>query len=70
VQTRAIDVAGIKIGGGFPLVLIAGPCVIEGMDACLRTAGLIKEAAAKAEMPLIFKASFDKANRTSANSYR
>ena len=62
--------AGIRIGGGAPLVLIAGPCVIESPEGCLETARLVKEAAAAANIPLIFKASFDKANRTSVKSYR
>jgi 2-dehydro-3-deoxyphosphooctonate aldolase (KDO 8-P synthase) len=70
VQTREVNVAGVKIGGGNPLVLIAGPCVIEGADACMDTARLVKLAAAQAGIALIFKSSFDKANRTSGSSYR
>jgi len=63
-------VAGVKLGGGRPMVLIAGPCVIEGGRACMDHAKLVKEAAASVQIPLIFKASFDKANRTSASSFR
>lgn len=62
--------AGVKLGGGRPMVLIAGPCVIEGGRACMDHAKLVKEAAASVQIPLIFKASFDKANRTSASSFR
>jgi len=70
VKTREVDVAGVKIGGGRPLVLIAGPCVIESRKACMEHAKLIKEAAASVQIPLIFKSSFDKANRSSASSFR
>ncbi|HYF48343.1 MAG TPA: 3-deoxy-8-phosphooctulonate synthase, partial [Planctomycetota bacterium] len=70
MHTREIDVAGVKIGGGNPLFLIAGPCVIEGADVCMEHARLVKEAAESVGMPLIFKASFDKANRTSVTSFR
>jgi len=50
--------------------LIAGPCVIESEEHCLKMAGEIKQICDKLEIPLIFKASFDKANRTSLNSFR
>jgi 2-dehydro-3-deoxyphosphooctonate aldolase (KDO 8-P synthase) len=70
VRTREIDVAGVKVGGGNPLALIAGPCVIEGAEACFEHARQVKDAAASVDMPLIFKASFDKANRTSVTSFR
>ena len=70
MQTREINVAGVKIGGGNPLVLIAGPCVIESAEACMDQARLVKAAAAEAGIALIFKASFDKANRTSGSSFR
>ncbi len=53
-----------------PLVLIAGPCVIESERFCLETAKRIKDIAAKADIPYIFKSSFDKANRLSIDSYR
>jgi 2-dehydro-3-deoxyphosphooctonate aldolase (KDO 8-P synthase) len=50
--------------------LIAGPCVIESEEHCLKMAASLKEICNKLEIPLIFKASFDKANRTSINSFR
>jgi 2-dehydro-3-deoxyphosphooctonate aldolase (KDO 8-P synthase) len=65
-----IKVGTIPVGGGNPLVLIAGPCVVEGRDMILRTAALIRDAAAGAGIPLIFKASYKKANRTSGASFR
>jgi len=51
-------------------LLIAGPCVIESLDLCLSIAGTVKELATKLQVPYVFKASFDKANRSSAKSYR
>lgn len=65
-----IRVGNIKIGAGNPLVLIAGPCVIESETHCLETAKRIKEIAEKLNTPFIFKSSFDKANRLSIDSYR
>ena len=70
VQTREVNIGGVKVGGGNPLVLIAGPCVIEGAEACMDQARLVQKAAAEAGIALIFKASFDKANRTSGMSFR
>ncbi len=52
-----------------PLVLIAGPCVIETEDDCCRLAEKIKDIACKTKIPFIFKASYDKANRTSIKSF-
>lgn len=69
-MTRQIKVCDIKIGNKNPLVLIAGPCVIESEKHCLDTAKKIKEIAGRAGVPFIFKSSFDKANRLSINSYR
>ena len=60
----------IKIGGGNPLVLVAGPCVIEGNEKTIRTAERLKKIAFESSIPLIFKSSYDKANRTSLRSYR
>lgn len=60
----------IKIGGGNPLVLIAGPCVIESYENTIITAERLKEITSKLSIPLIFKSSYDKANRTSLRSYR
>ncbi|MBI5145581.1 MAG: 3-deoxy-8-phosphooctulonate synthase [Candidatus Omnitrophica bacterium] len=67
---RQVTVKNIKIGDRNPLVLIAGPCVIESESLCLDTAKKIKDIAAKIGMPFIFKSSFDKANRLSVDSYR
>jgi 2-dehydro-3-deoxyphosphooctonate aldolase (KDO 8-P synthase) len=53
-----------------PFLLIAGPCVIESLDLCLSIAGEVKATAARLGIPYVFKASFDKANRSSAASYR
>lgn len=60
---------GVKIGGG-KLAFIAGPCVIESRKMAFDLAGRLCELAAKLEIPYIFKASFDKANRTSVDSFR
>ncbi len=69
-NTNNIKVNGITFGENHPLVLIAGPCVIEDEKACCQLAEKIKEIAAKAGIPFIFKASYDKANRSSIKSYR
>ena len=58
------------MGGGHPLTFILGPCVIESRDHALETAAQIKEIAARCDVPVIFKASYDKANRTSGTSFR
>jgi 2-dehydro-3-deoxyphosphooctonate aldolase (KDO 8-P synthase) len=70
VQTREVNVGGVKIGGANPLALIAGPCAIEGAEECMDQARLVRQAAEAAGIGLIFKASFDKANRTSSSSFR
>jgi 2-dehydro-3-deoxyphosphooctonate aldolase (KDO 8-P synthase) len=62
--------AGIEVGPQTPLFLIAGPCVIESEELVMTTAERLKAIAAKLEMPLIFKASFDKANRSSVGGFR
>ncbi|MCX7818463.1 MAG: 3-deoxy-8-phosphooctulonate synthase [Kiritimatiellae bacterium] len=67
---RAIRVGPVMVGGTAPLALIAGPCVIESRDHCLRVARRLAAWARAAGVPLIFKASYDKANRTSVHSYR
>ena len=61
---RTIPIGGFRIGGGQPLVLIAGPCVIESERHAMRMAERLVKIAAKAKIPLIFKASYDKANRS------
>lgn len=70
MTTREINVGTVAMGGGNPLVLIAGPCVIEGKKEAFAAAEKLKAIASAAGMPLVFKASYDKANRTSLNSYR
>ncbi|MBM3252559.1 MAG: 3-deoxy-8-phosphooctulonate synthase [Candidatus Omnitrophica bacterium] len=69
-MTKQIKIKNIKVGKGAPLVLIAGPCVIEDAKTCLETAEAILDITKKLKVPFIFKASFDKANRTSGSSYR
>ncbi len=69
-MVKEIVVGNIKIGGKRPLVLIAGPCVMEDEKATLRCAERLMTITNGVSVPLIFKASFDKANRTSLASYR
>jgi len=61
---------GIEAGGGAPMILLAGPDVIESEAHCLKMARALGEIAHARRVPLIFKASFDKANRTSVSSFR
>ena len=68
--TREVHINSVTIGGNRPLVLLAGPCVIEGEEVTLRIAKRIKEITSRFGMDLIFKSSFDKANRSSIHSYR
>lgn len=65
----AIQVRNIKIGNKLPLVLIAGPCVVESEELILFTAKKISEITARHNIPFIFKSSFKKANRTNLNSF-
>jgi 2-dehydro-3-deoxyphosphooctonate aldolase (KDO 8-P synthase) len=67
---KTVNIGEYKIGNGSPVVLIAGPCVIESREHALRMAGEIKNIADKLDIPYIFKSSYDKANRTSIHSYR
>ena len=60
----------ISIGSGAPLALIAGPCVIESIDIATETASYLKKLSVDLDIPVIFKASYDKANRTSIRSFR
>lgn len=60
----------ITVGTGRPLLVIAGPCVIEGGQMCLDIARALRDACADVGLPFVFKASFDKANRTSLSSFR
>jgi 2-dehydro-3-deoxyphosphooctonate aldolase (KDO 8-P synthase) len=69
-MSQIVYVGEIAIGDGNPLVLIAGPCVIETYDATLETAAFLKDVTDELQIPFIFKTSYDKANRTSVGSYR
>jgi 2-dehydro-3-deoxyphosphooctonate aldolase (KDO 8-P synthase) len=69
VSVAQVAVGGVRFGGP-RLVLIAGPCVIESREACMRHAAKLAAIAGTAGIPLVFKSSFDKANRTSHSSYR
>jgi 2-dehydro-3-deoxyphosphooctonate aldolase (KDO 8-P synthase) len=60
----------IVIGSRLPLAFILGPCVIESRDHALRTAAFLAEIGARRGIPLVYKSSFDKANRTSGSSFR
>ena len=65
-----VAIGHVVIGGGRPLVLIGGPCVIESEGHALELAHAIRDIAGRCRVPFIFKASFDKANRTSLRSFR
>ena len=65
-----VHIASVPVGPGSPLVFLGGPCVIESRDSALRHATALGAIAARAGVPLVFKSSFDKANRTSVSSYR
>jgi 2-dehydro-3-deoxyphosphooctonate aldolase (KDO 8-P synthase) len=65
-----VKLAGASIGAGQPLFLIAGPCVVESAGLTLDIAGRLKEVTAALGVPFVFKASYDKANRSSRASYR
>ncbi len=67
---KQIQLNHFKIGAGEGFVLIAGPCVLETEEAALDIAYFLKELTGKLQIPFIFKASYDKANRTSLKSYR
>jgi len=69
-MSKAMNIGKIKIGGKAPMVLIAGQCVIESRKSALSIALAIKRITSKLKIPFIFKASYDKANRTSINSFR
>lgn len=65
-----MQLAGSEIGNRLPLFVIAGPCVIESRDLCIDVAQAMKAITARLGVPYVFKASFDKANRTSSASFR
>ena len=67
---RKVNVGGIRVGGGEPFALIAGPRVIEGEKLTRRVAASLRDVTAELGIPFIFKSSYDKANRTSVRSFR
>ena len=67
---RIVAIANLQIGGGLPLAVIAGPCVIESKDSALKHGAALKSAADRVGVPYIFKSSYDKANRSSLHSFR
>jgi 2-dehydro-3-deoxyphosphooctonate aldolase (KDO 8-P synthase) len=67
---QPVQAGPLALGGGAPLALIAGPCVIEGESDTLKSAEALAAISARCEVPFIFKASFDKANRTSGTAFR
>ena len=70
MTTHPVTIGSITIGAGCPLALIGGPCAIESEPFMLDVATRLRDIAAKAGVPFIFKSSYDKANRTSIRSYR
>jgi 2-dehydro-3-deoxyphosphooctonate aldolase (KDO 8-P synthase) len=70
VSETPMQLCGFTVGNDQPLFLIAGPCVIESEQLALDTAGQLKELTGKLGIPFIYKSSYDKANRSSAQSFR
>jgi 2-dehydro-3-deoxyphosphooctonate aldolase (KDO 8-P synthase) len=68
-ETKVISIGAIHIGGNHPLVLIAGPCVVESREMILQTAKVIRTIAERNQIPFIFKSSYRKANRTSGETF-
>ena len=66
---RTVNIADVEIGAG-KLAVLAGPCVAESLELCLEVAGKMKEICGELKLGYVFKASFDKANRSSITSYR
>ncbi|HVK16101.1 MAG TPA: 3-deoxy-8-phosphooctulonate synthase [Fimbriiglobus sp.] len=69
-DTEPVQIGSLRVGGGTPLLWIAGPCVIESRDFTLRVADELRRLSDGLGFPLVFKASFDKANRSSGKSFR
>ena len=65
-----VSIGPVRVGGGAPLAVIAGPCVIESRESALRHGERLASLAADLDLPLIYKSSYDKANRTSGTSFR
>ena len=70
MATKLVKAGNVEIGGGRPLVVIAGPCVVESKESALRHAAGLKARADRVGVPYIFKSSYDKANRSSVHSFR
>jgi 2-dehydro-3-deoxyphosphooctonate aldolase (KDO 8-P synthase) len=70
MSTKRISIGNLQIGGDLPVVVIAGPCVIESKESALGHATALKEKADRVGVPYIFKSSYDKANRSSVRSFR
>lgn len=69
-SSTSVSIGSIRISNDRPFVLIAGPCVVESEALTLRIAGRLKEIGQRLRIPIIFKASYDKANRSSSGSFR
>ena len=67
---RPVSIGHIKVGAGHPLLLIAGPCVVENPKSALKHAKAIQKIARLLKVPFIYKSSYDKANRSSISSFR
>src|SRR5574341_1069165 len=70
MATKLVKAGKVEIGGGRPLVVLAGPCVVESKESALRHAAALKEIADRVGVPYVFKSSYDKANRSSVQSFR
>ena len=70
LNTNVVNIENISIGNDNPIVFIAGPCVIESEEMTLKIAEELKEITTRNQIPFIFKASFDKANRSSIGNFR
>lgn len=69
-MTRIVKIGPVEVGGGNRFVLIAGPCMIETETLVMETCAQLKDICSRLDIPFIYKSSFDKANRTSINSFR
>lgn len=69
-KTQRVQIGSVGLGAGYPLAFIAGPCVIESEKSAMAHAARLKDIADRHGLPLIFKSSYDKANRTSLGSFR
>jgi 2-dehydro-3-deoxyphosphooctonate aldolase (KDO 8-P synthase) len=67
---NTVEIGSVRLGGGRPFILVAGPCVIEAESHALDLARALRDIASAAGVPFVFKASYDKANRTSVTSFR